>query len=79
MTVRAAWKSTRIGVLDAQQGRCATDCSSPARDVVNVNGTLIAFCRSCRLRFDAPARAAKARITRLAKQETPEQLTIAGT
>lgn len=53
-----------MSVLDAQQGRCATrGCSSAGRDVVTAAGKLTAFCRSCRLRFDAPTRLAKARVT----------------
>lgn len=75
----AAWRNTRISVLDAQQGRCATrGCSSVGRDVVTVTGKLTAFCRSCRLRFDAPTRIAKARLTIAAKRRAVgrEQLTL---
>lgn len=77
--MRAAWRNTRITALDAQQGRCASDsCSSAARDVVLVAGHPVAFCRSCRLRFDAPDRTAKAHATRQIRRRVVEQVTIPG-
>ncbi len=68
-----------MSVLDAQQGRCATrGCSSAGRDVVSVNGKLTAFCRPCRLRFDAPTRIAKARLTIATRKRAvgPEQIPL---
>jgi hypothetical protein len=68
-----------MSVLDAQQGRCATrGCSSAGRDVVSVAGKLTAFCRPCRLRFDAPTRLAKARLTIAARKRTvgTEQMSL---
>lgn len=66
----AAWRALRLSVLSAQQGRCAAPgCSASAKDVVSNGGGHVAFCRSCRLRFDAPARTAKARHTVLLRRE----------
>lgn len=66
----AAWRALRLSVLSAQQGRCAAPgCSASAKDVVGKGGGHVAFCRSCRLRFDAPTRTAKARHTLLLRRE----------
>ena len=66
----AAWRATRLSVLSAQQGRCAVPgCATSAKDVVSREGKYVAFCRSHRLRFDAPARTLKARATRRLRRE----------
>lgn len=61
---RSEWQATRLFVLSAQQGRCATaGCSAAGRDVVMRGAGFCAFCRRCRLKFDGHARAVKARRT----------------
>jgi hypothetical protein len=61
-------RALRQQVIDRQQGRCANEkcaASPKSLDVVRLgDGTLVAFCRPCRLRWDAAARAEKARATR---------------
>ena len=64
-----SWQNTRIATLAAQGGLCAgVACSAPARDVVKVGDTHVAYCRSCRLKHDAPTRLPKAVRTRRAWQ-----------
>lgn len=64
------WQSIRTLVIAAQDGRCATPgCSAPALDVVTVGGDHVAFCRSCRLKGDAPVRIPKARHTKIVNRE----------
>lgn len=66
---RSDWQATRLVVLAAQQGRCATPgCPASGRDVVMKDGQFCAFCRRCRLKGDGHARAVKARHTILVKR-----------
>ena len=68
---RSEWQSTRLFVLAAQQGRCATPgCSAPGRDVIMRGAGFCAFCRSCRLKNDGHERALKARHTITVKRNT---------
>lgn len=64
-----SWQNTRIATIASQAGKCAgVGCSAAARDVVTVDGKHVAYCRSCRLKHDAPTRVAKAVRTRRAWQ-----------
>lgn len=62
------WRDVRRQVIASQHGRCANaHCRKTAArlDVVRgADGAYVAYCRPCRLRWDAPARSAKARATR---------------
>jgi hypothetical protein len=56
-------------VFEAQQGRCATaGCQAGARDVIDHQNQYRGFCRSCRLRLDAPVRVPKAIHTKLVRR-----------
>ena len=68
----ARWQTLRLQTIEAQQGHCASigsGCTSPGRDVVFNGWRYVAYCRSCRLRFDAPMRTLKAQATRAAHRE----------
>ena len=65
---RSEWQAARLATIARQHGRCAV-CVRDAKDVVRTGEhVLTAFCRSCRLRRDAPARCLKARRTIEAKR-----------
>ncbi len=79
----AEWSMVRLFTLAAQQGRCANTptCSTPALDVVARGvGDYQAFCRSCRLKHDAPVRVEKCRRTKRRHfEERTGQASIPGT
>jgi len=61
----AEWRRRRAVVLASEGGMCAAPgCLAAPTDVIQYEGELRGFCRSCRLRADAKQRVAKARITR---------------
>lgn len=66
---RSEWQAVRLATIGRQHGRCANSaCARGAKDVVQVGQLRFAFCRSCRLKRDAPARWLKARRTIEAKR-----------
>lgn len=70
----ARWQTLRLQTIEAQQGRCASassGCTNTAKDVVFNGWRYAAYCRSCRLRFDAPLRVMKAQATRAAHRGEP--------
>ena len=73
---RSAWRGLRKRVIDEAHGHCFWCRRAPeSLDVVpmGITNAWLALCRSCRLRRDGKARAAKAAATRQAKKA---QLTL---